>query len=55
MDEIPRTIEFNGGHIDIYKNSVIFHDDVREESWEYDWKELYKLTDTDYQIWKPNL
>lgn len=41
----PRTIELNGAHIDIYKNSVIFHDHEKEECWEYEWKELYRLTE----------
>jgi len=44
FDGLERTIELNGGHIDIYKNSVIFHDDEKEECWEYEWKDLYRFT-----------
>ena len=51
-DGILRAIELNRGHIDIYKNSVMFHDDEAEECWEYDWKDLYELTKGDYDFIK---
>lgn len=45
--DILYTVELNGAHIDVYQNSIVFHDDIKDESWEYEWKDLYRLTDFD--------
>ena len=50
FDGLIRTIELNKAHIDIYKDSVIFHDDETDESWEHDWKDLWGMTKVDYEF-----
>ena len=45
-----KTIEVNGGHIDVYKNSLIFYDDATEKNWEYEWKDLYRITKEDNEM-----
>lgn len=45
--DLLHTVELNGGHIDVYKNSVVFHDEATEKCWEYEWKDLYRLTEED--------
>ncbi len=50
------TVELNRGHIDIYKNSVIFTDHNKDRKidgiWEYEWKDLFRLTEKDKEEYR---
>lgn len=41
--DLLHVAELNGGHVDVYKNSVIFHNDLAETCIEYEWKDLYRM------------
>ena len=41
--DLLKTVELNSAHIDLFENSVIFHDDQREECWEYTYPELFRM------------
>ena len=38
-----KQIEINDGYVDIDNKGVVFHDDEKEESWEYTWQELFDM------------
>ena len=46
-EDLLQTVELNGARIEVYKNSVVFYDTETEECWEYEWKDLFRLTDRD--------
>lgn len=44
--ELPmHTVQLNGAKIEVYKHSVIFYDEVKEDMFELDWKELYEIAE----------
>ena len=51
MKEEPIWIEINNGEhtIEIYKNSIVFNDGKREESFEYSWGELFDTMKMDWR------
>ena len=50
-DGLLHTVELRGAHIDLYKDSAIFHDDETKESWEFMWKEIFRLTKEDHELY----
>lgn len=47
--DIPHCILLNGASIEIYKDSLIFNDDEREEIiGELEWKDIYRLAKEEF-------
>lgn len=44
-NDILKHVELNGAHIEVYPNSVLFFDHQTEDCWEFDWKELFRMTE----------